>query len=347
MKNQAQQLLKKLKFWRQDHNAVRVLAIDGGGVRGLIPALILEQMEVLTGKRIYELFDLVAGTSTGGALALSMVCPQPKYNGMPMKASEMVEFYETETTRIFSRSLWQTIRTAGALMDVKYYSDGMRDVLKERLGDVKMSAALTDVLITSFSIDRCDAHFFKSSEGKKDPLADVLMRQAAQATTAAPTYFEPYFLENPVPQQPSAFIDGGVFANNPAMCAYVEAKTMFPDAKKFIIVSLGTGELFEKYSYEQARSWALAGWVRPMINIMFFGADIAVDKQLRALLPTNKHGRKSYYRLQTKLTTDCGYLDDTSKENIQRLRDITTREILQAQAGTINEICERLMVDVK
>src|ERR671914_1713010 len=93
---------------------VRVLAIDGGGIRGLIPALVLAELERRSGRRVYELFDLIAGTSTGGIIACALCAPDP------LPAEEVAAIYAEEGPAIFERSVWQRIRSAEGLLDEKY-----------------------------------------------------------------------------------------------------------------------------------------------------------------------------------------------------------------------------------
>jgi patatin-like phospholipase/acyl hydrolase len=90
---------------------MRVLAIDGGGIRGLIPALVCTEIERRSGRRVFELFDLIAGTSTGGIIACAVCAPDP------LPASELVKLYEEEGPDIFDRSLFQRIRSADGLLD--------------------------------------------------------------------------------------------------------------------------------------------------------------------------------------------------------------------------------------
>ena len=94
-----------------------MLSIDGGGIRGLIPALVLTEIERRSQKRVWELFDLIAGTSTGGILACALCAPDP------LPAEQLVGLYEEEGPHIFDRSVWQRIRSAEGLLDEKYSAD--------------------------------------------------------------------------------------------------------------------------------------------------------------------------------------------------------------------------------
>ncbi|MEJ7714492.1 MAG: patatin-like phospholipase family protein [Thermoleophilaceae bacterium] len=120
---------------------IRVLSIDGGGMRGIIPALVLAELERRAGRPVADLFDLVAGTSTGGILALALAQPGP--DGRPARTAEqLVELYETEGPRIFSRNLLQRIRSVEGLADERYSAEGLDRALKRYLGDTRLAGRL-------------------------------------------------------------------------------------------------------------------------------------------------------------------------------------------------------------
>ena len=221
----------------------RILAIDGGGVRGLIPATILAELERRTGRPVAALFDLVAGTSAGGLLALGLAKPQGDgpHSGRPQySAADLMALFAAVGPRIFQRTPARVLCTLDGLLDEKYPADSFEDVLQEYFGEARLSQALTNVILPAYELGRRQAFFFKSRRAKRDPRDDFLMRQAARATSAAPTYFEPLRLAAPAGEL--AFVDGGVVANNPAMCAYAEARKHYPEAADILLVSLGTGD---------------------------------------------------------------------------------------------------------
>src|SRR5918998_5663430 len=116
----------------------KVLWIDGGGIRGIIPAMVLAEIERRTGKRTAEVFDLVAGTSTGGILALGLT--KPGQNGRPeYSAKKLIDLYETEGGKIFSIPVWHRIHSAGGLAEEKYPSRGIEEVAKRYFGNVRLS----------------------------------------------------------------------------------------------------------------------------------------------------------------------------------------------------------------
>ena len=200
---------------------MKVLCIDGGGIRGLIPALVLAEIEQRTGRRMAELVDFIAGTSTGGILACALA--RPGADGRPQfSAEELAGLYVEEGPRIFRRDLLKTIFSVGGWLDERYEDDGLNAALERYLGDAWLSDALVDVMITAYDIHDRFAFFFRSARARHDPEYDFTLAAAARATSAAPSYFEPAEVTDRAGARTYPLIDGGVYAVNPAMCAYAD-----------------------------------------------------------------------------------------------------------------------------
>jgi patatin-like phospholipase/acyl hydrolase len=319
---------------------VKILAIDGGGIRGIIPATLLAHIENLTGRPTAGLFDLIAGTSTGGILALGLTIP--KTAGSPLyTAQTFVEMYQREGPKIFSRSLWRRIVACNNLTEEKYCAAGIDAVLADYFGDSRLADAATDVLVTSYEIEHSFPFFFKSSHARQWPDYDFPARQVARATSAAPTYFEPMTLPAGTNADYYTLIDGGVFANNPAACALVEAKTTHPEAGGFLVVSLGTGAMNLSLSYRETKTWGVARWAPSLLNIVFDGVSSTVDYQLRQLLPTAAGECQRYYRFQTTLDDATRALDNTSTANITALKGLAAA-LIEKESENLEKLCKKL-----
>lgn len=349
----------------KDMKKINVLSIDGGGIRGIIPAMVLAEIEKRTGKRICELFDIIAGTSTGGILALALTKPKSGSNEPEFTASELIGLYENEGHKIFPKSIWGAVRQ---LRGAKYQEDGLVKLLKDKFGDARLKEALTRVIITSYDLETRKSWFFKSEKARNVPLDeyDYPMADVARATSAAPTYFRPAKIkgkqwdkakEKLIDNIERVLIDGGVQANNPAMCAYAEAVDLNSDAQ-ICVVSLGTGEVpienrgeeGEKWG-EKADTWSLIGWGKPVIQMTMDGPGDTVHFQLKQM---NRRGDNNYYyRLQASLTEDCEELDSIDPKNIEKLKGFAETMIKDADNAdikksegklkNIGEACERLM----
>lgn len=308
---------------------IKVLSIDGGGIRGLIPAMVLEHLEARTGRSTAEMFDFVAGTSTGGILGLALTKPGP--GGRPEhSASRLVELYATRGGEIFQRSFWRGMATLGGFAEEKYSHTPLEAILREYFGETALRDALVPTMVTTYDIERRDPFFFKSW---RDDRNGVAMWRAARATSAAPIYFEPTLVD--VGGTRRALVDGGVFMNNPAVSAYVEAKAMFPEEQDVLVVSLGTGELTRPIPYEQAKSWGVGQWAIPVLGVIFDGVSDAVDYQLRSLV------RERYFRFQTMLDIASDDMDNASQANLLALR-AEAQQILTVDAPRLNRLVEIL-----
>lgn len=334
----------------------KILSIDGGGIRGIIPAIILAEIENKLGKSIAQLFDLIAGTSTGGILAVGLTKPYPLNPSQSQyEAEEMIKMYRQKGDRIFYEPIHEKFTRADDLIRPKYSSEGRDEVLEEYLRDVDLGKAITPIILTSYDIELRMPVFFvsdRSSETIGSSFRKIgpgfTMKQAAMATSAAPVFFEPYHLQTA--QTQSGFytlVDGGVVANNPTSLAIMEtiiaAKRVGQklDIDDILVVSLGTGSLCRKYPYEEARNWGLISWAEPIVNILMDANSESVASQLEQLLPPIQGNPKKYYRFQVPLNEANDDMDDASPENIKKLEDLA-RQLIAEKSHELDKLCELL-----
>ncbi|HUC64609.1 MAG TPA: patatin-like phospholipase family protein [Stellaceae bacterium] len=265
---------------------IRILALDGGGIRGILSARVLQEIEQRTQKPAAELFHLIAGTSIGGITACGLL------SGKSAKA--LGDLYAAKGGDIFSQSLWRTVTTLDNLAGPKYAPAALETVLKAALGDTWLSQTRgAELLVTSYCIrlpkpapldggavqTTRTPYLFKTwkargtflDPGDEPPALDFRLREIARATSAAPTYFPPAMITNHRGET-YAMVDGGVFANNPAMCALASARRLYGDfAPRFLLVSLGTGSLERSIDGDAALTWGEMSWLHPILNILMDG----------------------------------------------------------------------------
>jgi uncharacterized protein len=326
-----------------------VLAIDGGGIRGIIPARVLQAVEERLQRPVSELFDLVAGTSTGGLVALGLTKPASNGAATPAyRAADLVALYRDRGAEIFHASLARRVANAGGLLGVRYPAGPIEAVLDARFGDTMISEALTELVVPSYDLSQPAPFFFKRRYPVADPTVDVRMAIAARATSAAPTYFEPAALDPFHGEPVHALVDGGVFANNPAVSAYAEAVDLWGGEVEIHVVSIGTGEPPQQFGrgripvpYGKARHWGLARWARPVLDVVFDGIADASQWQLARLCRHGDGQAPRYHRLQSPLPTANHALDDASKDNLERLlADAET--LLDGEQDALTAICDAL-----
>jgi predicted acylesterase/phospholipase RssA len=331
---------------------VRILAIDGGGIRGIVPAVILEALETQSGKSISELFDVIAGTSTGGILALGLSAPRaPHSKDAKHSAAALADLYVSEGPRIFPKHpsrvprFWQLmagpllwsrfkmLRSLGELLHTvfakPYPDDGIETVLKKYFSydngeSIPLSDALKEVLVTSYDMQSRTIELM-TKERSVVPTSNYLMRDAARATSAAPSFFRPLVLGTRVIDQ-KTLIDGGLFANNPAACACVHAQRLFPLCQ-LRILSIGTGTNFAPIDATALRDWNTGQWAPQLISCMFDAGSECVDQNLSRLIPRDKNNVRRYIRLQVNLGNVPDSIDDS--DNVQALANRTRQALAQ------------------
>ena len=301
----------------------RVLAIDGGGMRGIIPAMVVAHIERKLGKPAHELFDLMVGTSTGGILALGLSRPGESRPAQ-FSARRVVKLYEEQGATIFEYSLWRKLRTVGGILDEAYSHEVLEDILGKYFAEATLGDCEVPTMVTSYDIQNRRTVFLKSWHADHRPL---LCRDAARATSAAPTYFEPKPLDTG--DVLSVLIDGGIFMNSPSVSAYAEARKLFPD-DPIAVLSLGTGELTRPIVFEETRTWGSALWVMSLLDCMFDGVSKAADHQMQLFLG------ERYQRLQTSLESASDDMDDASEDNIRNLKR-TARELINANEAVLEQ----------
>ena len=319
---------------------ITILSIDGGGIRGILPATILAYLEGKIQKikndpqlKIGDVFDLIAGTSTGGILAA--LCMTPGDNGRPKySALDALGLYVDHGDAIFHRTLLKHILSLDGVVEEKYSDHNLTDLLKSYFGDSKLSDLVKPSLITSYDITSRNAVFFTSVEARHFEGSNFYVHDLARATSAAPTYFSPAHIQS-LDGLHRTLVDGGVFANNPALCAYAEAlkidfetelpgcgKTKPQGAKDMFLVSLGTGSVKKSYHYDSFRRAGDIKWLEPVIDILMSGNSETVNYQLKSLYGTLSDADKhDYHRLEPTLLEAASDMDLATPENITRLKD--------------------------
>jgi predicted acylesterase/phospholipase RssA len=307
---------------------IRILSIDGGGIRGIIPAIVLR--ELLGDLRAQDAFHMIAGTSTGGILACGLAKPDP------FSPQTLLDLYVQHGREIFDRPWWGALPGAD-LIEPKYSAADLERYLAQELGDARLSdIAAVGLIVPSYAIqlpeprpngETRSAMFFRSWQargrelppGKSTDEYDFFLRDVCRATSAAPTYFPPADIRNRAGQR-FGMIDGGVFANNPAMCALAAAWRLYGRDRPCLVVSLGTGMLQKPIPLDEAKGWGEIGWATQVVPILRDGVADTVVFEADLILRGNQ------YRFDIPLGADksdpdaaSDKLDDVSPANIRAL----------------------------
>jgi predicted acylesterase/phospholipase RssA len=343
-----------------------ILCLDGGGMRGIVAATILHDIEqklfsLGDDRPLYSHFDLIAGTSTGGLIALALSAPssptslivqQPRahqqeqnpsrhrlrkgfddvYPGPDIKS--IVELYLRWGKVIFPKtnSLLQ-LNFIGQLFNQKYDDSSFTSLLRKLFGDMNMEDALVPTMVVTYDC-RNDRPYLISSYGKPE----MPMRIAARATSAAPTYFAPSLYDDEQTGQRMTLIDGGVVANNPVLYAYMEAKRLYPEAKRFHVLSVSTAAAPYKLELDSFGNGVI-GWLDPAkgtpIYRVYASSQMNTSNDMASMLPDLE-----YVRIHGDLGKNVK-LDETDpgmlSTMIERAHAIST-----AHESQISDFCSRL-----
>lgn len=325
---------------------VRVLSIDGGGIRGYLPAVLLQEIERRAARPIATLFDLIVGTSTGAIIGVGL--------SGGTSAAELAEFYPRYGRRIFGgvdgrsalkerllgrgSNIWESLdiaaRTIGGPLggnermggNARHGADGLESVLAEVLGDRRLSQVTTELAVTTFDRLTSLPVVLSSRDARVDPAYDMLLRDAARATSAAPTFFPPHRVS--WAGQTREFVDGGVWANNPAAVAVAESVKLTAErgltGSSVTVVSLGTGAVPGASILDGNGSWL--GAAKDL-------AGLATSVWAGEVLARRALGNDRYRRLQVLDPRVAGAMNDPSTERLAVLRDAAENMIRQESAS--------------
>ncbi len=323
-----------------------ILTIDGGGMRGIVPAFILEKMNDFlkekTERPLYSYFDLVAGTSTGALIALGLTSPTEETHFTREEGEEYRVEKTVTTGRIFRKqhteSLGQIERSADPdnfvalyrengksiflkkemkglrkLVDKvnKFFSDKYEiepyeEFLSSMYGDTELSAALVPTMAVAFNAEGGHEYVFRSWDSH-----GYLVREAARASSAAPTYFAPAKFIDRETDEELTLLDGGIIANNPILTAYIEARKLYPDADEYRILSLSTASSVLRMDIDDFSS--NLDWMGPLLSA--YGA---ANMNISLETAENIKGVKVLRVWKDVLRTHIP-LDDTSEEAVNTL----------------------------
>ncbi|KAI8032436.1 Patatin-like protein 2 [Camellia lanceoleosa] len=328
---------------------ITVLSIDGGGIRGIIPGVILanleSQLQELDGMdaRLADYFDVIAGTSTGGLITAMLTAPNDDKRPL-YAAKDIVPFYLENCPKIFPQTrgpfAWM-VNIFKAMTGPKYNGKYLHKLIKDILGDTRLHNTLTSVVIPAFDIQNLQPTIFSSYQVTSKPIIDALLSDICISTSAAPTYFPAYYFKNQGEQgneKEFNLIDGGVAANNPALVAISEVTKQvfkqntdfFPikpmDYGRFLVISIGTGsaKTDHKYNAKMAAKWGVLGWLSnngstPLVDVFNQASADMVDVHLSVVFQA-LHSENNYLRIQDdSLSGTVSSVDLSTKENMKNL----------------------------
>lgn len=286
----------------------RILTIDGGGIKGAFPAAFLAEVEARIGGPVADYFDLIAGTSTGGIIALGL--------GLGLTATEILELYEKNGRRIFPHTLGFSLP---GVFRAKYAKAALPQILHEAFGNRRLGESRTRLVVPSLNLATEYVHLYKTSHHPgltKDLHVPVV--EVALATVAAPTYFPVHLSPEGVP-----FIDGSVWARNPLGLAVIEAIGILEwprDAIRVLSLGCTASHLDITWkSWKQHTSLGATFWAARLADIFMKAQSSSAIVTAQALL-----GPQNVFRIDPDMSRHHFTLDGV--EHVPLLRQLGEKE---------------------
>ncbi len=280
-------------------NRFQILALDGGGIKGLFSAAFLSKLEEDLNTKITDHFDLIVGTSTGGIIALGL--------GLGLSPKELVEFYFKKGPQIFRKiPLWTSLKN---MVFAKYSGSAIESVFQESncFGSKLLGESKKRLVIPSYNIDTNDVHVFKTAHHerfKRD--YKIPAWKIARATSAAPTFF-------PISKNidSTRLIDGGVWANNPAMVGLFEAIAILNiPLSEIRMLSVGTTEELKQSSNVLSKFGGWSLWANNVVQLIMQAQSVSISAQLNLLLKDN------FVRVNPKVPAGLFALDKMNMDEL-------------------------------
>lgn len=334
----------------------RILSIDGGGIRGIIPGMFLVALEEKIQKatanphaRLADYFDFFAGTSTGGILLSLLLCPSEDDPKRPrFTTKEALDLYLNHGTEIFSAKPWRRFLSQFGLLSELYDESILENILQDYFDEIKLSQLIRPCIITAYNIELRKNHLFRQQKAiTHGDSRDFYIKDVCRATSAAPTYFavaEIFSIANT--RYP--LVDGGVFAHNPALSALLEVIKSYNTYKinDIYILSLGTGISKTSYNYEDfKKKWAIS--IGPaLVDIMGSSSAESVNYYLKQLFQSVNRPH-NYVRIEpSDLSSINPSMDSASPNNIQKIIALGDKLVSETESE-INQIVSELLSDKK
>ena len=270
-----------------------VLSFDGGGVRAIASIVFLKQLEIASGKKIFDVFDFFIGTSAGGINALNIA-------GRGVSCFDLEEFWSKENlSKTMSKSFWDT--ASFLQTKPKYDGKGKREVLLNYFQDLSLGESKKPVAVLAYDVENRKPRLLSSYDSP-----GIKMVSAASATSAAPIYYSTQEIDDG-----TWLIDGGIVANNPSLLGYSEGRKLFPD-HQIKVLSIGTGINRRKINGKHSAKWGALNWFNhDILGVMLessmfdeIATDLMGDDYLRINSPTGLVNRR---------------MDDSSDVNLERI----------------------------
>lgn len=332
---------------------VRILACDGGGVRGIIPAVVLEYIEeqiiIITKNpkaRLSDFLDFGAGTSTGSIISAMVMtpneCGRPAY-----KMSDVIQAYFDLADVVFKKNFWRNLKTIWGVFGPKYDTKNIDSELLKKFNHWRLEDLLLPCAFTGYDTAKRRPNIYTNKDDK-EKYGRYFVKDVIRGSTSIPSIFKPAYFRDGV--DINTIVDGGVFANNPSMVAYVEVtkteellsahKVINPTNMMFLSFGTGQGTLTD-YPYKKVKKWGMLKWFFPILNILLQGVGDVTTYEMAKLFEAYDSS-DNFIRINPPIVLGSTDGEDGSAENMKNLHQDATNYVT-ANKTMLKEIAAELV----
>jgi len=313
-----------------------ILSLDGGGIRGIVPAAVLAYLEdriqnIMHDRRlrIANLVDFVAGTSSGSIIGGLMIIPQTTKNNYVTTLYtmwEIVQMYFEFGGQVFKKNnFWYDVKTVWGLFGPRFPESNIEAPLLQYMNHYKLKDLLKPCMFSGYDIDKRKVIFYTNAD-EHQLYSDYYLKDVARGSASVPSIFPPAYFNEGI--HVNTIIDGGVFANNPALAAYMEvSKTIFKGdtqpknygTQDIMMISLGTGDYSKKsFPYNKTKKWGSAQWTVPALDMVATSNSEVTHYQMEKIFATT-NSLQNYKRINPPILLGSTNSLDASKDNLCKL----------------------------
>ncbi|MBE2205118.1 MAG: patatin-like phospholipase family protein [Chthoniobacterales bacterium] len=328
---------------------IRVLSIDGGGMRGLLALRCLEYLEKRSGKPVCELFDVMVGTSSGAFIVAALAMPldqnTPRYT-----AAELLKEFPRLWGRTLEAPATHRILSLKGRTAPRFLTSTRQKVFQEFFGEAQLGAALTTIILPAYATREQVPFLFASDMGKSTSFSgvsgraiteagDFFLADAVTAATGNPAVSAPSKITNISNDQTEILIGAEVYANNPAVLALSEALLRYP-GRQCVLISLGAG-IPASGSTSATSGWRQTGNAAEILQVAAEASMLTTTQIASSLHRFGSGPVAAYIRLDIPLPADAPSADDGSHKNAEVL-DALGIKLTSDKAATLDRTADFL-----
>ncbi len=298
---------------------VRILSINGGGVRTLIPLHVLIYIEEKSGKRIGELFDIIVGSSSGGIIAVALSTPD-KDNNYKFRAVDLLNNFEKTGKNIFTISFIHRFLTINGLIGPLFNPEKLLIEFHKLFYPLSMAELKNRVILPSYAISSRQPFLFRSRGWPLYFMRNFYIDEVLAGVSSAPAFFPPVTVKSVDKEETHTILGAILYANNPVFLGLLEALRLYPN-KEVVILSLGTGNHIPSISEKQSAHWGEFQWEKDLITLSLSASSSNTSARFNELYNLHQLPILKYLFLDIPIDKESEGVFDLSKKNLIHLNN--------------------------